>query len=161
MENTLTYGYTSEKIYTGLLANTIPVYFGNKEIEKIINLDRIVYCRIPDEKVVSLRNEWRSARKEMQVRLGVDQRSNPDDNGTLQILMDPLVKKWAVNSYGPYLQKCIDEVIEIDQNDTLYKWKLAQDIVPNNSFANSHYDGTVVTDSLLDIMRYLQSPLFD
>ena len=161
MENTLSYGYSSEKVFTGLLANTVPVYFGNKEVADLINLDRIVYCKLPDEEVVSLREEWWTAQKDMKRELGVNPNLNPDDNRTLQFRMDPLVRKWAVKSYGPFLQKCIDEVIAIDQNDTLYKWKLKQHIVPGDTFKNSHYDGTVLTDSLIEIMRLLKSPLFD
>ena len=183
MENTLSYGYSSEKVFTGLLANTVPVYFGNKEVADLINLDRIVYCKLPDEEVhcifdihspssyrpftvivnqvVSLREQWWTAQKDMKRELGVNPNLNPDDNRTLQFRMDPLVRKWAVKSYGPFLQKCIDEVIAIDQNDTLYKWKLKQHIVPGDTFKNSHYDGTVLTDSLIEIMRLLKSPLFD
>ena len=161
MENTLTFGYTSEKIYTGLLANTIPIYFGNKDIAKIINLDRIIYCEIPDQVVVDLREEWWEQQKVIKRALGVSERKDPDANRTLQILMDPLVKKWALEQYGPYLQSCVDEMIEIDKNYTQYKWKLSQDIVPRNSFEKSHYDGSVIVKSIIDIMKYLKSPLFE
>ena len=55
MENTATFGYTSEKIYSGLMAETVPIYFGNKEIADIVNLDRIIFCDIPDDVLVAQR----------------------------------------------------------------------------------------------------------
>lgn len=51
MENSQHTGYVSEKIFTGLLAGTIPVYFGDPEITKIINPRRIIQCKLDTEKV--------------------------------------------------------------------------------------------------------------
>ena len=161
MENTLTYGYTSEKIFTGLLANTVPIYFGNKDIGDIINLDRIIYCELPDQIVVDARKEWWTEQSIIKDKLGVPRRNQPDENRTLQFVMDPYIREWAVKTYGKYMQPCIDQVIAIDKNDSLYRWKLSQDIVPNNSFEKSHYDGTIIVNAIIDILKYLKSPLFD
>ena len=37
MENTASFGYTSEKLATGLVADTVPIYFGNKEVTDFVN----------------------------------------------------------------------------------------------------------------------------
>eukprot|EP01084_Bolivina_argentea_P015613 29263_1 len=160
MENTMTYGYSSEKIYTGLLAMTIPIYFGNKDIGNIVNLDRIIYCELPDQIVVDMRKEWWQQKHIIIKELGLDTRTNPGQNKTVQIMMEPMIKKWAMEGYGPYLQKCVDEMIAVDNNFTLYKWKLSQNIVPHNSFKRSHYDGTITVESIINVMKYLESPLF-
>lgn len=51
MENSQHEGYVSEKLFTGLLAGTIPVYFGDPGITKIINPRRIIQCKLDPEKV--------------------------------------------------------------------------------------------------------------
>ena len=43
-ENTLMSGYTTEKIVNSLLANTIPIYWGNPKINELINPNRIINC---------------------------------------------------------------------------------------------------------------------
>ncbi len=43
-ENATHRGYTSEKIYTSLEAHSIPIYWGNPEIDKIVNERAIINC---------------------------------------------------------------------------------------------------------------------
>lgn len=43
-ENAILYGYTTEKIYTSLEAGTIPVYWGNPEVEFDVNPEVIINC---------------------------------------------------------------------------------------------------------------------
>ena len=43
-ENSLHSGYTSEKIASSLLAGTIPIYWGNPDIGKVINTESIINC---------------------------------------------------------------------------------------------------------------------
>lgn len=45
-ENATCRGYTSEKIFTSLEAHTIPIYWGNPEIGKIVNEKAIINCHI-------------------------------------------------------------------------------------------------------------------
>lgn len=37
-------GYTTEKIFSSMLANTIPIYWGNPEIGNIVNTESIINC---------------------------------------------------------------------------------------------------------------------
>lgn len=41
-ENATFDGYTSEKVYTSLVAHTIPIYWGNKDIEEDVNPKAII-----------------------------------------------------------------------------------------------------------------------
>lgn len=43
-ENATQRGYTSEKIFTSLEAHSIPIYWGNPDIGKIVNEDAIINC---------------------------------------------------------------------------------------------------------------------
>eukprot|EP01083_Nonionella_stella_P058578 153380_1 len=107
-----------------------------------------------------MRKEWWQQKHIIIKELGLDTRTNPGQNKTVQIMMEPMIKKWAMEGYGPYLQKSVDEMIAVDNNFTLYKWKLSQNIVPHNSFKRSHYDGTITVESIINVMKYLESPLF-
>ena len=58
------------------------------------------------------------------------------------------------------LMKCVKQVIQVDQNDTLYKWKMMQPVFHQNKIQNSFNDHTTVAQSVIDILKYLKSPLF-
>ena len=85
----------------------------------------------------------------------------PWENKTADEIISRILKEWAIESYGEHVQSCVDEVIRVDQNDSLYRWKLMQPIVPGNTFENSHYDGSVVSRSMIDALKFYKSPLFD
>lgn len=147
-ENTLTHGYTSEKIYTGLLSsNTIPIYFGNIDIFKLINKDRIIYCQIPNDVMINARIEWQTIRRSM-------------FNQTRRIFNYDAIMIWAEKKFKKYLMPCIDQVIKIDNNDTLFWDKVNRNILPKNSFENSFYDATPVALGISDVLKILKSPLF-
>lgn len=55
MENSQIEGYVSEKLFTGLLAGNIPVYFGATDIEKYINPKRIIVCKVDSKKIENVR----------------------------------------------------------------------------------------------------------
>jgi len=48
-ENAAFNGYTSEKVFTSIFARTIPIYFGNPEIELEINKDLIINANIMND----------------------------------------------------------------------------------------------------------------
>jgi len=54
-ENACFPGYTSEKIYTSLMAKTVPIYWGNPDIEKEINPECFINCMIfdNDDKIIA------------------------------------------------------------------------------------------------------------
>lgn len=43
-ENAPQRGYTSEKVFTSLEAHSIPIYWGNPDIDKIVNDEAIINC---------------------------------------------------------------------------------------------------------------------
>ena len=40
------------------MADAIPIYFGDREIAQYVNLDRIIYCHIPDDILIDIRTEF-------------------------------------------------------------------------------------------------------
>merc|ERR1712129_625331 len=155
IENTMTHGYTSEKIYSGLMADTIPIYFGNLDIAQIVNPNRIIVCQVDDDFIVDTRQQFGKTINELKVSVNIGKKDDWHANKTQTALLENATKEWAIRTFEPYLRPCLDEMIAVDTNDTLYKWKLKQPAIPNNSFENSHYDGTVVVKSIIDTLRYL------
>ena len=56
MENFSDDGYVTEKVFTGLLAETVPIYFGAPDIARYINPKRILVCSLPRERIEALRD---------------------------------------------------------------------------------------------------------
>lgn len=48
-ENSITDGYITEKIFNGLFARTIPIYYGTKTVNNFINRDSIIYIENVDD----------------------------------------------------------------------------------------------------------------
>ncbi len=59
------------------------------------------------------------------------------------------------------LAPCLNRMIEMDNNDTLYKQTIREHILVGNTFKGSHHDGTILGDELVNAMKYLKSPIFD
>ena len=55
------------------------------------------------------------------------------------------------------LKPCVDRVIQIDSSDDLYLDKVNAPPLIQNTFQDSHYDGTVIANSLLFILKFLKS----
>ncbi|ETO03445.1 hypothetical protein RFI_33962, partial [Reticulomyxa filosa] len=160
-ENTITYGYTSEKIYTGLLGGGIPIYLGNIDIAQLVNLDRIIVCNLTrfydDEYIASKRYEFNMLKSQRRFNDDV----HADANATQKSAFDPLkMLTWLHTMFGDGMNACVDDIVRVYQNKTLYRWKLAQPSIPNNSFRHSHYDGSVIADEILHILHFFRSPLF-
>ncbi|ETO00122.1 hypothetical protein RFI_37337, partial [Reticulomyxa filosa] len=110
-ENTITYGYTSEKIYTGLL---VPIYLGNINIAQLVNLDRVIVCnltRFYDDKYV--------ASKCYEFNILKSQRRFNDDvyaavNATQKSAFDPLkMLIWLHTMFGDGMNACVDDIVRV------------------------------------------------
>ena len=54
------------------------------------------------------------------------------------------------------LRECVKRVIAIDQDDALYVKMLSSPTLPlsyNNSVVNTHYDGGVIAQGLLEVLK--------
>ncbi|ETO13915.1 hypothetical protein RFI_23455 [Reticulomyxa filosa] len=121
-ENTITYGYTSEKIYTGLLGGSIPVYLGNIEIKELINLDRVIYCDLTrfydDEYIASKRKEF----SDLKMRKFFDESENTHHKRPGYD--EPKMLQWVQSMFQKGMEACVDEIAKVYQNTSLYEWKI-------------------------------------
>jgi len=111
MENSAIEGYVSEKIFTGMLANTVPIYAGAPDVTKYVNPDRFVHCNISANRLRML---------------------NKMKTGRYEYKFDPLVlypTKQQIHLQATAfleedLKPCLDEVEMLMKDDELYQRKL-------------------------------------
>ena len=143
MENSFSHGYITEKLYSSLFAGSMPIYFGATDISQYINIDRIIHCPVSEISINRMRFVSGTLTKK------------PFGNHTDSEMLD-----FAISYLKNDLLKCIQIVKQVDTNDTLYRWKLSQPVFPQNKITDTFYDHTTVAQSIIDILKYLRSPLF-
>merc|ERR1712129_6609 len=150
MESTLYSGYMSEKIFNGVFADTVPIYFGLLDIAKYnINLDRIVYCNVSEEKLILMRQMQKQHGKVWLFEHGND---SPTD--------DELIA-WAHQELKSELQACVDEVIALDKDERMYMQKVKQSIFKTGTTKRSEFDGYRLGVGFGDVLKALRSYLFE
>lgn len=124
MENTIGQatvdGYITEKLIAASLARTVPVYTGSgigpsEHLANMINTDAIIYCHLDVDKFTKAKFD--TAKPSARI-------DHTKANPTLR----------------RQLLECLDQIKELDQNDELYKAKLASPILPNNRVEGSIFD---------------------
>jgi alpha(1,3/1,4) fucosyltransferase len=83
-ENSLGVGYTTEKIYHPMLANSIPIYWGNEEISRDFNTKSFVNY-----------HDYNDLKKVVDVIIELDQ----NDKKYLKMLNEPWLKKNKLNKW--------------------------------------------------------------
>eukprot|EP00468_Gymnochlora_sp_CCMP2014_P009026 CAMPEP_0167766158 /NCGR_PEP_ID=MMETSP0110_2-20121227/15157_1 /TAXON_ID=629695 /ORGANISM="Gymnochlora sp., Strain CCMP2014" /LENGTH=472 /DNA_ID=CAMNT_0007654091 /DNA_START=72 /DNA_END=1486 /DNA_ORIENTATION=- len=112
-ENSRVPGYTTEKILNAMLANTIPIYLGDPNIEDYINPRRFIHCKI-DIKTLQVFERM------------------PFKTQHLQI-------QWlSRNMTG--LRECAERVRQVDEDDKLYMQMLSEPILHGNTLEDSPFD---------------------
>ena len=144
MENSFSHGYITEKLFSGLFAGSIPIYFGATDVARYVNIDRIIHCKVSEIKINRMRFVYSINERE--------HFTNHTDSNLLQ---------FAISHLQSDLLNCVETVRKVDQNDTLYKWKLQQPVFPHNIMKNTYYDHTTIVDSIINVLKLLDSPLFE
>lgn len=93
MENSQESGYVTEKIFTGLLADTVPIYFGDPFVSELVNPERIVQCHVPTDTIQQIRS--------------INKTYTSEGKRDLQRLMDAVF-----NKIKPEIYDCIDKINE-------------------------------------------------
>lgn len=101
MENSSFDGYVSEKIFTGFLAQTIPVYFGDPNIENLINPRRFIHCSFDNNTIDWLRKQGKKL---------------PSSS-----ISDETILSSAVRLIETKLTSCLEKIERILRNETLYE----------------------------------------
>ena len=150
MENTLKAGYMSEKIFNGIFADTVPIYFGLPDVERYnINMDRFVYCNVSEEVILEMRSMQTQHGKKWTI---PGLKESPSD----EELID-----WAVGKLKDELMPCIEEIVKLDQNEELWIKKVKQSIFKSGTTAMSEFDGYTLGLGFADVLRTLRSYIFE
>eukprot|EP01084_Bolivina_argentea_P192342 330235_1 len=123
-ENSKIKGYSTEKIFNALYAKTIPIYFGDPMITQYLNPNRIIHCNTITDKQI---NEMRKI-------------DNTLDLETIIEKVKPIVFE--------DINKCVEKVKMVDQNDELYYNMLLQPVFVNNTYRNTVIDPDIIGDKL-------------
>ena len=135
-------GYITEKIMNGLLADTVPIYWGAPDISEYFNMDRIVHCGALEgsEGLKKFRSLPRP-------------RNATDGEQTIQQGRELLREA---------MKPCIDEVLELENNPERFIWKISQPILPGNGkIEGSYFDLDHIASKAHSVMSVYDSPLVE
>ena len=134
MDNTYSKGYISEKILLSLFAGSIPIYSGAEWLDKYINMERVIDCRISEQQALRFKRDAWDA--------GYWEQSYPALTANSSWWLD-----WTIERFRPHFKKCLQKVIEIDKDETLRQKILDQPVFPRNSLKNTLWDGSELAAS--------------
>ncbi|KAK3276110.1 hypothetical protein CYMTET_10222 [Cymbomonas tetramitiformis] len=149
-ENQREEGYLSEKMFNALMGDTVPIYFGDPGVHRHVNPARFVHCDVDPASIDAMRKYWKENNIRQQRRRS--QNLEPRDAELLAYI------RGLVESS---LRPCVEEVVRLDRNDTAYLEMISQPIVPGNTLENTIYDGGTMSRGLVEILRAMDSPIFD
>ena len=136
MENTQAEGYTSEKLLIGALSTAVPIYFGNPRIldetaqDSVSGARRFVFCDVNMSEIRNLvfPRETDAGKRYRDVRTMLQH-----EDGTAA--SDAELVRWASETFREALTPCIDEVLAIDANETLYQEMVRQPLLRKQDFS--------------------------
>jgi hypothetical protein len=131
MENSMVGGYVSEKIFMGALGSGISIYFGAPDVGSYLNLKSFVYCNVSRSVIEEMRMFYPRKQKP---RPFLFERSSTGFFPTEEELFD-----WADKYLRPELEPCVDKVIELDTNETLYRQVVSEPFITNLVVLNGQY----------------------
>lgn len=111
MENQFENGYITEKIFNGVLGNTIPIYAGAPDIDKYLNTNRFVNVKLNKTLVDNLRANLPS-----QDRVA-----------------------WVTEVLRPHLLPFIERIKKLDTDDNLYNNMIGEDFIQSENYIDLQY----------------------
>jgi len=141
MENTAERGYVTEKLFSGIMGDTMPIYFGAPDIGTYVNTKRFIHCKISNDDLKKFRKHFKRPNFYFN---GFNSRNQPTDKELVE---------WAARYLRKYLKPCVDEVIFLDNNQTAYEEKLRQNFYRRNR--KLYYEGRYERNQLEEIRKNL------
>eukprot|EP00912_Choanoflagellata_sp_UC4_P002184 UC4_evm1s1383 len=111
MENTQAEGYLSEKLFNGVMGDTVPVYHGAPDIYKYVNSKRILFCNVSKATIRKM-NTYYERRNRKWVGKVFENNPNPSDEELIS---------WATEFLRDEMTPCVNEVIRLDNDDDAYQ----------------------------------------
>lgn len=121
-ENSRRRGYTTEKLYDAFVADTVPIYWGDPELDTIVNKDAVIFVEgdwerdvLPWLRLPEARDPFRPAFRRPNLLNKLAGRFNDGANSLRSAI-----------PYSKGFDAAIAEVIALDRDDEAYARKLAQ-----------------------------------
>ena len=120
-ENSRREGYVTEKLFDALTANTIPIYWGDPKVKKIVNADAII------EVGTGWDNEFLEWLVFPERRIAYRPLSREPDlfNRLFGRLNDSIKLRRATANFPKAFKSAVETVVELDQSDEAFCSKLA------------------------------------
>lgn len=136
-------GYLTEKVFNGLFAQTVPIYFGAPNISQLINPERFIFCDVSWERIRAMREEHQRVRQKWKYPMSM--------NATLDFT-DKFV--------GKDIAACVQKVAEIDQDSERYVRMLtAPAILRQKGLEKTEFDGYNVSEGVFSLLQTMGSIL--
>jgi hypothetical protein len=133
MENSQLNGYVSEKVFNGALGGGVPIYFGAPDIGSYINEKSIVHCQINRTVIEEMRSFYPRVKKPRPFLF------NRTSFKTYMYPTEAELVGWANSYLRKELEPCVQKVIELDNNDTLFRQVLREPLVINHEILDGMY----------------------
>jgi len=139
-ENSVVDGYVSEKLFNGFRGGGIPIYFGASDVGKYINPKSFVQCNVSRQIIEEMRKFYPRGQKPRPFLFNNSTR--PTDGELIA---------WADSFLREELSHCVENVIELDSNDELYKSMLKETPIVRPDIMTGSYPmrGVALAYSLL------------
>ncbi|KAL7508474.1 hypothetical protein ACHAXN_005546 [Cyclotella atomus] len=129
MENSAVQGYISEKLFMGALGAGIPIYFGAPDVGSFLNVNSFISCNISLAVIEKMRSFYPRHAKPRPFLFNLSSPFPTEEE----------LFNWADKYLRPELKPCVDRVIELDRNDTLYKQVASEPFITNLDVLNGQY----------------------
>lgn len=127
-ENSTCPGYVTEKLTNAVAADSLPIYWGDPEIQRSFNVKRMInahqYLRHPAPVLPRLPYAFHSTKRPGRIKLTYRKLARRLD----QMITIAEQRIWAIKGFDAL----IDHVIEVDSNDELYLEYLRQPLLIGN-----------------------------
>ncbi|KAL7492891.1 hypothetical protein ACHAWT_002162 [Skeletonema menzelii] len=164
MPNHFQDGYIAEKTLNPYLASSVAIT-SIPNIGQYVNADGMVTCHLPEEELRKVQMYYKGEFEWMPF----DTTPEMWNDDVKPIKYDPYannntgdepVLEFVTSQWEKALQPCIEEIIRVDQDDSVYIEKLMQPYLLNEG-QNSKFDGTYVAMSTLRWFLWKKSPLIE
>ena len=164
MPNHFQDGYIAEKTLNPYLASSVAIT-SIPNIGQYVNADGMITCHLPEEELRKVQMYYKGKFEWMPFNTTPEMwndevkpiKYDPYANNSTG---DEPVLKFATTQWEKALQPCIEEIIQVDQDDSAYIEKLMQPYLLNEG-QNSIFDGSYVAMSTLRWFLWKKSPLIE
>lgn len=126
-----------------IISTGIPIYFGASDIDRYFNPNSFIHCNVPREKVEMMRSFYPRGQRPRPFLFKND--SRPTD---AELLV------WADEHLRKELEPCVNRVVELDKNDSLYYGMLKERFIVNPDIMSGVYP----IRGVLLALRFLTNP---